>query len=117
MTVPFMETEPDVGVSSPAHSPSNVVFPLPEGPIIAAVEPFSIWKLTSERTVNSPLPERYAFVKESEVSMAVALCEYIWKLTQIWGRKFQMVRVNRFQASGLRRTKLNFAMFEEKVRK
>ncbi len=94
MTVPFIDTEPADGVSSPALRPSNVVLPLPDGPMMAAVEPFSMWKLTFERTVNSPLPDRYALVNESEVSMAVAFCEYIWKITQFRGWKFQMVSMN-----------------------
>lgn len=57
-----METEPELGVSRPAHNPRRVVFPLPEGPIIAAVEPLDISKLTEDKTVRSPFTDRYVFV-------------------------------------------------------
>lgn len=58
IVVPFMDTLPEVGVSSPAHKPNRVVFPLPDGPMMAAVEPLSMWKLTSDRTVSSPVPDQ-----------------------------------------------------------
>jgi hypothetical protein len=53
-----METDPLLGASSPAHNPSKVVLPLPDGPIIAAVEPDSMLNVTSFRTVSSELPDR-----------------------------------------------------------
>ncbi len=59
---------------------------------MAAVEPFSMWKLTSDNTVSSPLPDRYALVSESEVRMAVLLGECIRKITQKCGWKFRLVK-------------------------
>jgi hypothetical protein len=69
ITVPLIATVPDVGVSRPAQRPRRVVLPLPEGPIIAAVDPFAISKLTDDNTVSSPFPDRYVLVRCSVVKI------------------------------------------------
>jgi len=66
-----MVTVPEEGVSMPAHRPSNVVFPLPDGPMIAAVDPLEISKLTDDKTVRSPLTDRYVFVSCSVLKIAL----------------------------------------------
>src|SRR5580692_10132158 len=52
-TMPFSCTDPSEHRSNPAHNPSNVVFPLPDGPTIAIVEPASTVKLICSSTVNT----------------------------------------------------------------
>ena len=54
--MPFNKTEPDVGRSSPAQSPSKVVLPLPDGPRIAHVLAAGRMNEMSLRTVNLPAP-------------------------------------------------------------
>jgi hypothetical protein len=49
---------PLVGASNPAHKPSSVVFPLPDGPTIASESPSFKTNETSFNTVNSPSPLR-----------------------------------------------------------
>ena len=48
----FSSTLPVDDLSSPAQRPSKVVLPLPEGPIMAFVEPAVIEKLMSLSTVS-----------------------------------------------------------------
>ncbi|TKC06076.1 hypothetical protein FA047_12140 [Pedobacter frigoris] len=50
--MPFKATEPALAPSKPAHKPSNVVLPLPEGPVMATVSPLVMAKLISSNTVR-----------------------------------------------------------------
>src|SRR3954453_18792455 len=61
--IPFRRTEPELGRSRPAHSPSRVVFPLPDGPRIEQVLPAGNVNEMSFRTVNLPAPVSYVFVR------------------------------------------------------
>src|SRR5436190_16384232 len=61
--MPFSKTEPDVGRSRPAHKPSKVVLPLPDGPRMEQVLPAGRVNEMSLRTVNLPAPVSYVFVR------------------------------------------------------
>src|SRR3954452_2558669 len=61
--IPFRRTEPELGRSRPAHSPSRVVFPLPDGPRIEQVLPAGNANEISFSTVNLPAPVSYVFVR------------------------------------------------------
>src|ERR1700722_16592768 len=61
-TMPFNCTDPSEHRSSPAHNPSSVVFPLPDGPTIAIVEPASTVKLICSSTVNTRPAARYVLL-------------------------------------------------------
>src|ERR1044071_7110107 len=56
---------PAVGTSSPAQSPSNVVLPLPEGPMIDNVVPCSAVKETPSSTVSFRSPDVYVLERFS----------------------------------------------------
>jgi hypothetical protein len=58
-----METTPLVGTFNPAHKPSNVVFPLPDGPTIAKEFPCFALKVTSSKTVSDRSADLYIFVR------------------------------------------------------
>src|SRR5580658_3248487 len=60
--MPFNCTEPSEHRSSPAHKPSSVVFPLPDGPTIATVEPASTVKVICSSTVNTRPAARYVLL-------------------------------------------------------
>ena len=62
MDMPFKTTEPEVGWSRPAHNPSSVVFPLPEGPRMEQVAPSGSEKEMFLSTVRSPAAVRYVLV-------------------------------------------------------
>jgi hypothetical protein len=49
-------TVPALGTSRPASRPSKVVFPLPDGPMIATNSPSRMVKFTSRSTVNVCAP-------------------------------------------------------------
>ena len=55
---PISDSVPEVGTSSPAHKPSKVVLPLPEGPIMARELPCSTRKETESSTVRDRSAER-----------------------------------------------------------
>ena len=54
--MPFSETDPVVARSRPAQRPSSVVFPLPEGPMIARESPGIRSNSMSRSTVSVPPP-------------------------------------------------------------
>ncbi len=60
--MPFSCTDPSEHRSKPAHKPNNVVFPLPDGPTIATVEPASTVKLICSSTVNTRPAARYVLL-------------------------------------------------------
>ena len=71
MSVPSINTLPEVGLSTPPSICSNVDFPLPEGPIIATNSPFCTLKdtLSNAFTFISPFP--YVFVKFSTFNISI----------------------------------------------
>src|SRR5690349_10893297 len=71
---PSRSTEPRLGVSRPASSPSSVVFPLPDGPTIATYDPVGISKFTSRSTASWWSPLRYSFVN----SLATSMSTRVW---------------------------------------
>src|SRR5471030_12279 len=54
--MPASVTDPEVARSSPAHRPSSVVLPLPEGPTMASESPWVRTKLTPFKTVRPGPP-------------------------------------------------------------
>src|ERR1035437_4558680 len=68
-SVPSSVTLPPLGVSSPARSPSSVVFPLPDGPTMDTKEPCGMSKDTCLSTARREAPLWYSFVRSLAESM------------------------------------------------
>src|SRR5678815_4858106 len=66
-----MRTLPDVGVSRPANSASNVDLPEPETPTMATASPACTLKLTSRKMVNDVSPVVTCLVSPATTIMVV----------------------------------------------
>src|SRR6185503_10794596 len=61
ISVPSTSTWPELGVSTPPRTCSNVDLPEPDGPTMATNSPFSTLKLTSSRALICVSPFPYTF--------------------------------------------------------
>src|SRR5262249_29761346 len=65
--------EPEVGRSRPAAHCKNVLFPDPDGPIIAVKEPLANASETSLSAVTAPPPRPYTFDTDSGRTLSAAV--------------------------------------------
>src|SRR3982750_1582885 len=72
-STPSRITVPLDGVSSPASSPSSVVFPLPDGPTMATNAPCGTANETSRNTVSWCVPLWNSLVNSRATSMRILL--------------------------------------------
>src|SRR5579859_4774102 len=70
---PMSDIDPLVGTSRPAHKPSSVVLPLPDGPIMERLVPCSAWNETWSSTVSFLSAEKYVLVNCSACSTISAM--------------------------------------------
>src|SRR4029450_7712398 len=76
-STPSRITVPRDGVSSPASSPSSVVFPLPDGPTIATNAPWGTANETSRSTVSWCEPLWNSLVNSRATSMRILLVLFL----------------------------------------